>query len=213
MYVQYFSKNPKYKSKSHFTGIKGTVFCLDGAPDFLYAILTMTISFKNDFQLQNSLLCHTVDIVAPNNDATKDLMEKLNDIESFDDRIECAINTCPVDGKYSKTFIANTANATYDRLKVVLNFNNKQIKKVTSPIILIRPKENPPYVVIEENYGLDKYSDHVTIHFLEGNHVTIIENKDSSNIINKALNEGGEQGKINENVITSIVENQREVSV
>ncbi|KAJ8712849.1 hypothetical protein PYW08_008153 [Mythimna loreyi] len=195
-------------------GFKGTVFCLDGAPDFLYALLTMTISFKNDVQLQNNLLCHTVDIVAPNNDVTKDLMEKLNEIESYEERVELTIKTSPVQSKYSNKFIGNIAKVTFDRLKAVLNFNAKTFTKLQSPVILLRPKENPPYVVVEENYGLDKFTENtVTIHYLEGNHVTIIENKDCANIINRAVVENdGQKGKAPENVVTSIVENAREVT-
>ncbi|XP_022831505.1 fatty acid synthase [Spodoptera litura] len=196
-------------------GFKGTVFCLDGAPDFLYALLTMTISFKNDFQLQNNLLCHTVDIVAPNNDVTKGLMEKLNEIESYDERVALTIKTSPVQSKYSDKFIANIASASFDRLKTILDFDPKAFRKLQSPVILLRPKENPSFVAVEENYGLDKYTENnVTVHFLEGNHVSIIENKDCANIINRVLAENERQdGKTADNVVTSIVENAREVAV
>lgn len=191
------------------------MFCLDGGPDFLYAILTMTISFKNDFQLQNSLLCHTIDIVAPNNDVSKGLMEKLNEIESYEERVELTLKTSPVQTKYSDKFIASIARVSYDRLKVILDFDPKVFKKLQSPVILLRPKENPPYLVVDENYGLDKYTENpVTVHYLEGNHVSIIENKDCANIINRVLAESeGQKGKVTGNVVTSIVENQREVQV
>lgn len=186
---------------------------MDGAPDFLYALLTMTISFKNDIQLQNNLLCHTVDIVAPNNDVTKGLLEKLNEIESYEDRIALTIKSSPVQSKYSDKFIANIARVTFDRLKAVLNFNPKNFTKLQSPVILLRPKENPPYVVVEENYGLDKFTEStVTVHFLEGNHVSIIENKDCANIINRVVVENEVQkGKATENIVASMVENAREV--
>lgn len=191
------------------------MFCIDGAPEFLYAMLTMTISFKNDIQLQNSLLCHTVDIIAPNNDITKELMEKLNEIESYEERVECTIKMSPVQSKYSNNFIASIAAACFDRLKVVLNYNPKTATKLKSPIVLLRPKENPPYAVVEENYGLDKVTEStVTVHYLEGNHVSIIENKDCANIINRILLESDKDpSKVDENVVTSMVENQREVKV
>ncbi|CAG9791214.1 unnamed protein product [Diatraea saccharalis] len=202
-------------AKLESEGNKGTVFCLDGAPDFLYAILTMSISFTNEFQLQNSLICHTIDIVAPNNDVTKSLMIKLNEIESFDERVTCAVDSSPVQSKYSKKFIGAMAINSLDRLKVVLNYDTKDIKKLKSPIILLRPKDNPPNVVVEENYGLDKYTEAgVTIHFLEGNHVTIVENKDVANIINRTLLENEPQKvKPTENIVTGMVENQRHMEV
>ncbi|NP_001037478.1 p270 [Bombyx mori] len=195
-------------------GYHGVVFCLDGAPEFLHAILTMTISFKNDFQLQNSLICHTIDIVAPNNTIGKELMEKLNEYESYEERVEVAIKMSPIQTKYSDKFIGAIAAASYDRLKVVLNYNTKTVNKLKSPIVLMRPKENPPNVTCEDNYSLDKFSDNLTVHFLEGNHVSIIENKDCANIINRMLAERDEKtGKVSDNVVTNMLENQREVKV
>lgn len=193
------------------------MFCLDGAPEFLYAMLTMTVSFKNDHQLQNSLICHTVDIIAPNNDVTTVLMDKLNDIESYDERIEMAIKASPVQSKYSNKFIADSAGVSYDRLKVILNYDIKAAIKLKSPIVLLRPKENPANVAIDENYGLDKFTEsNVTVHYLEGNHVSIVENKDAANIINRILVESDRdkvEGKGEDNIVTSMVENQREVQV
>lgn len=141
-------------------------------------------------------------------------MEKLSEIESYEERVECANKMSPIQTKYSSKFISNIAMATFDRLKVVLNYDAKNIKKLNSPIILLRPKENPPYVVCEENYGLDKYTDSLTVHFLEGNHVNIIENKDCSNIINRILLSSEDKvGKVAENTVTSMVENLREVKI
>lgn len=172
----------------------------------------MTISFKDEKQLQNSLLCHTIDIIAPNNDITKELMKAVSEIESYDDRIDVAIKMCPVQSKYSDKFIKSIANSCFNRLKAVLAFNCKNVKKIESPIILLRPKENAANVAIEENYGLDKFTDNLTVHFLEGNHVSIIDNKDCANIINRALlDKDSPEGKGAQNLVTSMVETQREV--
>lgn len=172
----------------------------------------MTMSFKDEKQLQNSLLCHTVDTIAPNNDVTKDLMKILNEIETYDERIDTTIKMCPIQSKYSDKFIKNVAHACFNRLKAVLNFNVKNVNKIQSPIVLLRPKDNPASVVIEENYGLDKFTDNLTVHFLEGNHISIIDNKDCANIINRALLEkDGPEGKETQNLVTSMVETQREV--
>lgn len=172
----------------------------------------MTVSYKDEKQLQNSIICHTIDIVAPNNDATKELMKTLSEINSFDERIEAAIKACPVQSKYTEKHVKNLARSCYARLRIVLDYNFKNIKKLQSPIVLLRPKETPSYVVIEENYGLDKFTDNLTVHFLEGNHVSIIDNKDCANIVNRALVDKDEQeGKGTQNLVTSMVETQREV--
>nr|XP_034827721.1 fatty acid synthase isoform X1 [Maniola hyperantus] len=196
-------------------GHKGTIFCIDGAPEFLYAVLTSTlVNAKNDKQLQNSLIKHTIDLVSPKNDISDTLIEKLNEIESYEDRIHYALKVCPVQQKYSHKFIGSMAMSSYDRLKMVLNHTESDIKKIKAPIILLRPKENPPQIVIEDNYGLDKITEGpVVVHYLEGNHVSIIENKDCANIINRLLAEKDGKGKVSQSVITSMIEKQRTIEV
>ncbi|CAK1589941.1 unnamed protein product [Parnassius mnemosyne] len=195
-------------------GHTGIVFCIDGAPDFLYGLLTMTINTNNDSLLQNSLICHTIDIISPGNKVTNTLMEKLNDIESYEDRIKYAVKLTPVQTKYSPEFISSIASSSYDRLKIVLNFKPNE-KKLKAPIVLLRPKETPAFLTCEENYGLDKFTESpVTVHYLEGNHVSIIENKDCANIINRILaDKAKETRKTPLNIVTSMVENQRSVQV
>lgn len=188
------------------------VFCVDGAPDFLQGLVTTMISYKSDEQLQNNLICHTVDIVAPNSEVTIPLMEKLSELKTHDEKIKCAIEMCPVQKTiYSHKFIAQVAGVTYDRVKVVQNYNSKDIKKIDAPIVLLRPKDNIPNLVCDENYGLDKFTNStVTVHYLEGTHVTIIENKDCANIINKVLLEkDANLGKQMQSV-TSMVQSHRQ---
>lgn len=144
------------------------------------------MSFKNDSDLQNSLICHVIDIVAPNNDVTATLVEELKEIDSYDEKIQYAIKVCPAQQLYSNKFIESIAKAAFDRLKIITNING--LNKVKAPIELLRPKETPPFLVIEDNYGLDKFTESpVIVHFVEGNHVSIIENKDCANIINRSI--------------------------
>ncbi|CAH0713521.1 unnamed protein product, partial [Brenthis ino] len=193
-------------------GHNGTIFCVDGSPDFLYGLLTMTMPSKNEAQLQNNLLCTTIDIVSPNNDISSTLMENLAEIESFEDRIEYTIKVCPVQDVYSKHFIGCIAKSCFDRLQIVLNMG--EFKKVKAPITLLRPKETPSQLIIEENYCLDKYTEsNVTVHLLEGNHVSIIENKDCANIINRVISEQDGGNKGTQNAVTNMVEKQRSVQV
>ncbi|CAH2052769.1 unnamed protein product, partial [Iphiclides podalirius] len=195
-------------------GHKGVVFCIDGSPEFLYSLLTNTIDTKNDVRLQNSLICHVIDVISPNNDITKTLIEKLSGIESYAERIKYALKLTPVQEKYSDQFISSMSAASYDRLKIVLDLKPIE-RKLQSPIVLLRPKDPMPFLTCDDNYGLDKYTEgQVTVHHLEGNHVSIIENKDCANIINRIISEKSmETGKQTQNVVTSMVESQRSVQV
>ncbi|KAF9408342.1 hypothetical protein HW555_011931 [Spodoptera exigua] len=181
-------------SRLEKSGFKGTVFCLDGSPDYLKDIIMKTMNVKNDFQLQNSLLYHTLSIIAPNINMTNEFMEKLNEIESYEERIALTVKMTPIQNSYSDKFFANIARACFDRLKTILDLDPKAFTKLKSPIILLRPKENPSFVAVEENYGLDKYTENnVTVHFLEGNHISIIDSNDCANVINKVLVEKKEE--------------------
>ncbi|XP_047538484.1 fatty acid synthase-like [Vanessa atalanta] len=169
-------------------GHSGTIFCLDGSPDYLYGIATATMSTKNETQLQNSLICKTISMVYPKSEINDTLMEKLNEIESYDERVDYAIKVSPTQLEYSDKFIKHVATGSFDRIKMILG--QHEWKKIKAPIVLLRPKENPPFLVIEENYGLDKLTEGpVTVHLVEGNHASIIENKDCATIINRFLAE------------------------
>ncbi|XP_068623798.1 fatty acid synthase-like [Battus philenor] len=195
-------------------GHQGIVFCIDGAPDFLLSTVAVTMKTKDDVLLQNSLICHTIDIVSPNSDYTQGLMEKLNEFEIYEDKIKYALSVAKVKNNYSDKFIMAIAESCYDRVKMILNYRPVE-KKLKSPIILLRPKELPPYMTCEENYGLDKYTENsVTVHYFEGNHVSIIENKDCANVINRILLErANNTEKTTQNVVTNMVENQRTVQI
>ncbi|XP_045453923.1 fatty acid synthase-like [Melitaea cinxia] len=173
-------------------GHSGRVFCIDGSPEFLKELTISKFFSKNDIQLQNRLICYTIDIVAPNNIVTNTLMDELKDIESYDERIKYGIKACPAQEIYSDKFLESVTKAFYNRAKIVLSQN--EIKKIKAPIVLIRPKEIP-FSGLKETYGLDGFTDsHVTVHLLEENHITIIDSKECADIINSNLSaQGGEK--------------------
>ncbi|XP_047538487.1 fatty acid synthase-like isoform X2 [Vanessa atalanta] len=192
-------------------GHDGTIICLDGSPDYLYRMLTSSISVKSDTQLQNSLIKQIIDIIAPKNKDSDTLLEKLKNIESYDERITYALKVSPPQQKYSDNFIKSIGKSSFDRLKMILN--QAELKKIKAPITLLRPKENPPFLVIDENYGLDKFSEGpVTVHFLECNHASIIGNNDCVNIISKVF-AAQDRGNIDKVAITSTTKKQLSVGI
>ncbi|CAH2093505.1 unnamed protein product [Euphydryas editha] len=189
-------------------GHSGIAFCIDGSPDFLKATIPAILSIGNETQLQNSLICHTIDTVVPKNEITKTLMDKLKDIESYDERIQSAIKLCPSQKRYSDKFIESIAKSCFYRLKIGLN--QGEIKKIKAPLVLIRTRENP-FLALNENYGLNKFTDGpITVHLLEDYHVSITENKECANIINSVLS-AQRGGKIAQNVVTNVVKEVNEI--
>ncbi|XP_059048223.1 fatty acid synthase-like [Achroia grisella] len=164
-------------------GHKGTIFCLDGIPNFLFELASQKY-ISDDFKLQNTIICKSIDFFAPSNGITEALIENLNDIEDFNKRIQYSINTTYLQAAYSKQYIASTAQLGFEYVKVIFN-NTTKIKKLDSPIVLIKTKENP-LSVSKEKFGLGKFSDRVNVHILDEN-VSVTENEDVVNIINKVI--------------------------
>ncbi|XP_047538559.1 fatty acid synthase-like [Vanessa atalanta] len=184
-------------------GLDGIVFCIDGSPDFLYKLITSTLSISSDTQLQNSLICRTMEVIAPKNEIKQTFMKKLEEIESFDERLNYATKIIPPEINYSDKFAKFIAIAVFNRMKIILD--QDELKKIKASIVLLRPKENP-FLVIEENYGLEKFTDGtLTVHHVDGDHVSIVENKDCANIINKVLAENY-YAKMDKKIVSSMVD-------
>lgn len=88
--------------------------------------------------------------------------------------------------EYSKIYLKNFGYGLFNRLKMILYENNKCEKdeRIRSNITLIRPKV---HLVsdIENDYGLMQYTDgQVAVSFVEGNHLSMIDNSELYTIIN-----------------------------
>lgn len=93
---------------------------------------------------------------------------------------------------YSTDYLKKIISAILNRLKVVigLNVDGDEIttvmeQKLKSSITLIRPTQ-ASFSDIVEDYGLHKYTEQeVTIKYVDGNHLTVLENIELTNIINR----------------------------
>lgn len=92
---------------------------------------------------------------------------------------------------YSMGYLRKLIEAILNRLKVVISLNVEgdeiaavMDQKLKSAITLIRPTQ-ASFTDIIEDYGLDRYSEQaVTIKYVDGNHFTVLENTELTDIIN-----------------------------
>lgn len=92
---------------------------------------------------------------------------------------------------YSERYLKNVMVAIVNRLKVVLHLNSQSDqlmgvmeRKLKSAITLIRPTQ-ASFADIVEDYDLHKYSEQkINIKFVEGNHLTVLENVQLTDILN-----------------------------
>lgn len=136
--------------------------------------------------MQNILLSHILDLILVKEKTN--ILPELNECENWDMKVEVFLKHIPAHVKHSKRYQKALANVAYGRIQAILTYNFANISKLKSSITLLRPKDLPQGVVIDENYKLDKFSEiPVNVHMLEGNHATIVDNKDCANIINREI--------------------------
>ncbi|XP_077295461.1 fatty acid synthase-like [Arctopsyche grandis] len=168
-------------------GYIGRIFCIDGSPDVLPKMAKVNFDTSKMNIMQDSYLCHIMDLIAPKMDK-KPLYTALSAIDTWDSKIECLLKHVPESVKYSKQYQKGMAKAVFGRVLSILAYDDTVSYKLKSQVILLRTKDYPIGVVTDEQYCLQKYVQQpIQTHLLEGNHVTILENKDCANIINKCL--------------------------
>lgn len=87
---------------------------------------------------------------------------------------------------YSAEYLKDIGYGIQNRFKIVLKGKAEYDgEKIKANIILIRPTSNL-VVGIENNYGLEAHTDGIVIlHFVEGNHITMLDDTKLSEIINE----------------------------
>lgn len=141
-------------------------------------------------------------MIQPKNEIVKVILPKLHSIESYEDRVKCALNMCPFDLKYSKEFLLAMSLVSFNRIKQIIAPEKNDMKKLKSPIVLIRPKDN--FIVkISKNYGLEKFTESsVSTHNFDADHLSIVDNEGTIEVINQVFAEVKNASK-NKVVITN----------
>ncbi|XP_077296458.1 fatty acid synthase-like [Arctopsyche grandis] len=165
----------------------GRIFCVDGSPEVLGKMVKANLDTSKINVMQDTYLCHIMDLLAPKMDK-KPLYIALSAIETWDNKVECFVKHVPDSVKHSKQFQRDLAKAVLGRILSTLSYDDTPNYVLKSQVVLVRTKDNPIGVEIDEQYGLQKHVEKpIQTHLLEGNHVTILENKDCANIINRGL--------------------------
>lgn len=169
-------------------GMKGKVVLLDGAPDFLKKLTVGQIANDiNENSLQIMIASNIVRNLIPD-ESFEELYEKFVHIPSWAERVDKVIELTKSQNVYSLDYLRKLSVGVYNRVRIVVDTdNNKEIQKITSPITLIRCAE-VSVVDIDEDYELYKFtSGVVNLKFIDGNHVTMLENPKLPALINELM--------------------------
>ena len=185
------------------SGLKGQIVLIDGAPTFLKKLVVDQVVFQQTFKQTSELIIYlflkmpatysddAVQIVLISGimrtvfpEENIDVMEIMK-IPTWDSRVEKLLDLSADQYIYSTDYLRKMANCLYQRIKMVIDYKSDSNYILRSPITLVRPTEIS-IVDVEEDYGLHKLTNGTTnVKYVEGNHLTMLENPKLIQIINE----------------------------
>ncbi|GAB0094756.1 Fatty acid synthase [Sergentomyia squamirostris] len=166
------------------SGMCGQVLLIDGAPAFLkrLALGQMTEDYTDE-TVQCVLVSGIIRTIFPDENP-EDLLARISELKNWDERINKLIELGKHQHVYSEEYLRKMADALYMRIRVTLDTDTDNIVPLKCPITLVRPVE-VSIVDIDEDYELSKYTTGpVDLKFIEGNHISMLENSKLPQIIN-----------------------------
>ncbi|XP_018393255.1 PREDICTED: fatty acid synthase-like [Cyphomyrmex costatus] len=164
---------------------KGRLILIDGSPEQVRTMYNYFTSASNSTDLQIYILTLIMEIYSPGS-SEKILME-LKKCETWNERYNI----------FAKQFLAMNTSLSPANLKTlcVTIYNNlvairqydPSLPPIKTPIMLLKPT-HPNMIAIEEDYGLHKVTQNtVKVHYIEGNHVSMLMNEKVPAAINGEL--------------------------
>ncbi|XP_063218658.1 fatty acid synthase-like [Bacillus rossius redtenbacheri] len=167
-------------------GHRGKFVLIDSSPDYLQELSKKQIQMDSDDIMQINLLMTIVNVLAPQPIATfRQIKSDLEKIDTWKERLEfflaLAANQNIV---HSKDYLFSISTSLYARIKCIMDYTYNATKpKIDSETILLKPDTSGH--VTEEDYGLSKHCKDVKVYDVEGSHRTLLEQKETADIINK----------------------------
>ncbi|KAF0706565.1 fatty acid synthase, partial [Aphis craccivora] len=163
----------------------GKLWLIDSAPQFLKMTTEFLIRGDNspDQEIQVQLILRFLDLVWPHNKI--DFINELYQVNTWEERLNYFFDEVPVDVVHNQNYQKQLLNSAYIKLKAILSYDGKPNGSLKTRALLIRPTEH--VIPISEDYGLSEYFESaVTVHFVEGNHYSILENRKVAELISQS---------------------------
>ncbi|XP_036143017.1 fatty acid synthase-like [Monomorium pharaonis] len=159
---------------------KGRLVLIDGAPEQIQMISKHFISdSNNDTDLQINVLTIFMKVYLPVKEETiKKIVTELKKCKTWEERYSIFANQflalstllSPVNLKTYCTTVCNL-------LSSLRQYDSSSSPPIRSPIMLLKSTYTLSIPALEEEYGLRKVTQNVVkVHYIEGNHVTILKN-------------------------------------
>lgn len=168
-------------------GWEGLVYLVDSSPQYLKNMYMSSLG-TNEEEFDVKLLCGIWDIIVQQNDnseATAKLVKEITPLETYKEKLDHFLTFTPPTN-YSLEHIKNIGMSSYTRLKALGKYEWSHKETIKSKIVLLRPATIS--LIGDKDYGLSKICEKtVDVCFVAGNHVTVLDNEDTANIINSYI--------------------------
>ncbi|XP_050299399.1 fatty acid synthase-like [Anthonomus grandis grandis] len=164
-------------------GYRGTLVCIDTAPDYLKA-LTKVLEVDSDDKFQVSLIVHLMSLQISYEIISKHIDSLLKQ-PTLEDRIKLGQQIVGNNTPHTPEHQRDCAISIYKRLKAVVEWTPDF--KLKSKLILYKP-ELSSIEMSDHDYGLGKYcEDPVEVKVFSGNHASMLEDLALSQACNESF--------------------------
>lgn len=171
-------------------GKLGHIILIDGSPHHIHRLVDGVRRTIQSGDQENDLIMIIVAYFC----RTHDIANKLTSCNNLSAKIELVsdfiLTECKIN--YSKQYLCKMIGALLNRLKLVMNFDFEKDEMagildapLKASITLVKPTQ-ASCTDIAEDYHLNKFTEQsVNIKYLDGNHLTVLENTELINILNE----------------------------
>lgn len=165
-------------------GYVGNLILLDGSPDYMKAIKMQQLFATTQETFQNNLL--TGILAVTNFPNPTEFKTELNKCTTWEEKLEKMVAYTPANiaKVYSPEAQKSIATFIYKRLNALDDYDCDSMTPLRTAILLLKPTL-PAMQMPDEAYGLRKLTyGRVTVAEVEGNHITMLDNKKCATVIN-----------------------------
>ncbi|XP_026314079.1 fatty acid synthase-like isoform X1 [Hyposmocoma kahamanoa] len=137
-------------------GLKGTVFCVGGAPEEFQATLKHELrEYQSDEELQNAVIRHMF-VLMKGDDCGLDELQELEKVSTFKEKIDVCmrllLGRVPHSAQYAKTLILSA----YTRIKLALQYKpqprqlNSRVILLHSPSMILEDPRDTPVTLLQQ---------------------------------------------------------------
>lgn len=180
---------------------KGNLILIDGAPSLIEQVVTMYLPIDSEKKMEIALLFKFLSHLYPINTLMQYqvsklsnavvffllyilLQEALETCDTFENKIDFLLNNLHLNEIYSKYYLKLLGTVFLKRFQAIKQYR-KSFDKIASQVYLFKAKI-PIVSHMEEDFRLSELcQQEIVVNILEGDHVTILENMELSNWINK----------------------------